>query len=105
MSRGQEDLNKMKGRLRTILVVAIAAVLAALAVVATAAPASKPPIKIMVISSWDNAVFDFSDVPIILGDAAAALNKQGGINGANVQVIPCNEKFDGNEAENCARAA
>jgi hypothetical protein len=94
----------MRDRLRWSVALALVAGVAVLAA-ASASSAAKAPIKIMVIAPWDNAVFDFQDVPTILGDAAAALNKKGGINGAQVQVVSCNDKNDGNEAEKCARQA
>jgi ABC-type branched-subunit amino acid transport system substrate-binding protein len=62
-------------------------------------------IKIMAVSTWDTGQLDFGDLPIIDQIAAEAVNARGGINGAKVQVVVCNDKFDPNQAESCARQA
>lgn len=65
----------------------------------------KPPIKIMVLAPWDNAVADLGDAPIQVQIFADDVNKHGGINGQQLIVEPCNDRWDGNAAEQCARKA
>lgn len=90
---------------RLVATLIAGALLAGVAVASTASGATKPTIKIMVVSSWANASFDFPDVAPILANMARVENKKGGINGAQIEILSCNDKGDGNEAEKCARQA
>jgi ABC-type branched-subunit amino acid transport system substrate-binding protein len=59
----------------------------------------------MVVSSWNDPVVDYGDLPLIAQDEAAAINKAGGISGHPVSVVSCNDQFNPNIAESCARQA
>jgi ABC-type branched-subunit amino acid transport system substrate-binding protein len=67
--------------------------------------ASGGVIKIMTETQWDVPQLQLEDLGIIVKNGANYLNSHGGINGAKVQVEVCNDKFDPNTAEACARQA
>jgi ABC-type branched-subunit amino acid transport system substrate-binding protein len=72
---------------------------------ASAKAAKKAPVTIMVIAPADNAIFN---VPEVFGGAKAAamaINKAGGIGGAKVNIVECNDFANVNSATTCARKA
>src|SRR2546421_2510033 len=72
----------------------------------TAADAStQGPIKIMVIGTLQSAAFGFPESVDGAKAAAMAINKAGGINGQQVQILSCNDQFDPNTAAACAQQA
>lgn len=93
-----------------IAMLALAAVATGVYTAVAIGATPKAPIKIMVLSSWDNPIIDLGDIPIIIKDLASARNATKGsggrgINGHQVIVISCNDKGDPNAAEACARKA
>jgi len=65
----------------------------------------KSPIKLMVITPLSGPSEVFPQVPLGASAAAAAINKAGGIQGHPIQIIACDDGFDPNKAEACAREA
>lgn len=93
---------KLKGLRQSALALAASAALAACG---SGQAQDDSALKVMTISIWDNATYDFEHLPTIVENAAGPANQAGGINGQKVEVIPCNTKGDPNEAERCARKA
>src|SRR5881397_2765609 len=63
------------------------------------------PIKIMVISTLQSALFGFPEAVDGAKAAVAKVNASGGINGQQVQILSCNDNFDPNTAAACAQKA
>lgn len=63
------------------------------------------PIKVMTLTPYDTDTINFKAALDVAEGAKVALNNAGGINGHEVQVIPCNEGADPNKAAECARQA
>jgi len=66
---------------------------------------SGDPVKLMVLGSFEGQGLDFTDIPDAAKAAAAALNKQDGINGHPVKILVCNTGIDPNKSAECARDA
>lgn len=100
-------------RFRRVSVLGVLSGLVAGVVGITAAPvgartAQKPsgePVVIMVLGSFSGQGLDFTDIPDAAKAAAAALNKQDGINGRPVKVVACDSGIDPNKDAECARQA
>ena len=71
----------------------------------TTAAKAAGPIKYTVIGSFQSAVLNFPEVQGMFDARVKAVNEAGGVNGRKVEVTYCNDKFDANEAANCARKA
>src|SRR5690242_13348750 len=63
------------------------------------------PVKVMTLTPYDTDTINFKAALDVAEGAKVALNNAGGINGHEVQVIPCNEGADPNKAAACARQA
>jgi len=98
-------------RWRLLLALMICGAAAASAFAAAGVGAvKKPPIKVMVLSSWNNPLVDLGDLPTIVKDLASNLNATAGpngrgINGQQIVVESCNDQINPNQAETCARQA
>jgi branched-chain amino acid transport system substrate-binding protein len=69
------------------------------------ASASKDPIKLMALGPVDAPNFSLPGIPIGAQLEVDNINKAGGVNGHQLQLIVCNDKNDPNTAANCARQA
>jgi ABC-type branched-subunit amino acid transport system substrate-binding protein len=69
------------------------------------AAAKKPVVKVMTMSSWNDPEVNLQDLAVIGQDAGKYLNSHGGLNGAKVDVIICNDNFTESGAETCAHDA
>ncbi len=63
------------------------------------------PIKVASIGSFESPVFSTPQIKTGLQAAIADINANGGINGRQVELTVCNDKFDPNEATACAQRA
>ncbi|GAA1518591.1 ABC transporter substrate-binding protein [Nocardioides humi] len=63
------------------------------------------PIRIISIGSFESAVFSTPQIETALRAKVAAINADGGIDGRDVELTVCNDKFDPNEATACAQRA
>lgn len=70
----------------------------------TAPPPTGEPIKLMVISEVSNPV-PHNDTPEGAEAAAAAINREGGIQGRPVEIIRCDSQGDPNAGRECGRQA
>jgi ABC-type branched-subunit amino acid transport system substrate-binding protein len=97
----------MRARLKALVVmVAAMAALAACGGSGGGAGGTDNKIKIMAVGTWDSpGTIDGRPILQIIDNDAAVVNKAGGINGKQIEVIRCNEKGNPNEAEKCARQA
>jgi ABC-type branched-subunit amino acid transport system substrate-binding protein len=62
-------------------------------------------IKVMLIAAEDNPVYAYPDFKLIAQAYADELNEQGGIGGRELEIIPCNDFANPNQAQQCARRA
>lgn len=63
------------------------------------------PIKIMTIASLESQIYSIPQLKTAVEASVKAVNTEGGINGRQVEVSFCNDKFDTNEAAACAQRA
>ncbi len=63
------------------------------------------PIKIMTIASLESPTYSVPQVKTAVEAAVKAVNADGGIDGRDIEVSFCNDKFDPNEATACAQRA
>ncbi|WP_158296596.1 ABC transporter substrate-binding protein [Nocardioides albidus] len=66
---------------------------------------SGDPIKVMTFTPYDTDTINFKAALDVAEGARVAINNDGGINGHELQVVPCNEGADPNKAAACARKA
>jgi len=66
---------------------------------------SGDPIKVMTLTPYDTDTLDFKAALDVAEGARVAINNAGGVNGHELQVVPCNEGADPNKAAACARKA
>jgi ABC-type branched-subunit amino acid transport system substrate-binding protein len=62
-------------------------------------------IKVMLIGSLESSAFSTPQTEAAAKTAAAVINENGGINGRDLAVSFCNDKFDPNESVACAQRA
>lgn len=66
---------------------------------------SGDPIKVMTLTPYDTDTLNFKAALDVAEGARVAINNAGGVNGHELQVVPCNEGADPNKAAACARTA
>jgi ABC-type branched-subunit amino acid transport system substrate-binding protein len=71
----------------------------------TAGGSSGGTIKVMTIGQFQATSFSFPEMADAVKAAIAAANDAGGIKGAKIQVVTCNDQGDPNVAGQCARQA
>lgn len=67
--------------------------------------ASSDPVKVMQIAPIESAVASLVELKPSAESAVARVNAAGGINGRDIELITCNDKYDPNEALRCAKKA
>lgn len=71
----------------------------------TGSGSGEGPIRIMSIGSFESPVFSTPQIETALRAKIAVINADGGIDGRDVELEVCNDKFDPNEAVSCAQRA
>lgn len=71
----------------------------------TDAPEPKEPIKIMAFGTFESQNLNLDQARAAVEAHVAVLNAEGGVDGHQIEVVVCNDKFDPNEAASCARKA
>jgi ABC-type branched-subunit amino acid transport system substrate-binding protein len=71
----------------------------------TAAAATGDPVRIMLIGSLGGLGLDFSQQEVGARAAVEAINRDGGVGGAPIELEVCNDNFMQPDAEACARQA
>ena len=67
------------------------------------AAGSAEPIKLGVMTAVGSPVTNYPDIEVAAQAAAASINKAGGVNGADVEIVFCNTRGEANQAIACAR--
>ncbi|TYL55488.1 ABC transporter substrate-binding protein [Nocardioides sp. BGMRC 2183] len=63
------------------------------------------PIKIMSIASFESSTYSIPQLETAIQASVDAVNAEGGIDGRDLEISFCNDKFDPNEATACAQRA
>ncbi|GAA1518557.1 ABC transporter substrate-binding protein [Nocardioides humi] len=63
------------------------------------------PVKIMSIASFESSTYSIPQLKTAIQASVDAVNEDGGIDGRDLEVLFCNDKFDPNEATACAQRA
>jgi ABC-type branched-subunit amino acid transport system substrate-binding protein len=66
---------------------------------------STKTITVMTVTSWDNPEVDLQDIAVTGQVAANWINAHGGVHGASIKVIQCNDLFTASGAAACGRLA
>lgn len=64
-----------------------------------------PPVKIMVFGSFSQPPFPLAQIKTAAEAAVARVNADGGINGAQIELIACDDQMNPNDAAACGRQA
>ena len=110
MSRFQLIIEKVKSarrgrRRRWTVVIAASAILCPMiaGVGLTSSSAASKPIKLGMISDYNNPYIDFYHTVTAAQAGILGLNKAGGVDGRKVQLVVCNEDVNATTAASCAR--
>jgi ABC-type branched-subunit amino acid transport system substrate-binding protein len=95
----------MRARKSAVLIAGLALTAAGCSGAGETAASADGPIKIMAIASFESPAYSVPWLKTALDAGVESVNSAGGVDGRQIEILMCNDKFDPNEATACAQRA